>query len=192
MSTTVSYIGNQVESIRPGNGGEEGVLPYFSVEQVRAFRSVFGFLNDKDRDILYLIFVSRKKQKDVQRILNRSQPSLCYDIKRIRRRLRYIFYIHSVFDIFVRFVQEKTQYFTPEEMEILTLMFYTSSFTMTAEMMGMSQVRTRYAYNKCLRRMEVLEMWEPYEIFMVIRENLNAIRRVYKGDTCGLKALAMV
>lgn len=191
LSTTVSYVGKQVENIRPG-GVEEGVLPYFSVEQVRAFRSIFGFLNDKDRDILYLIFVSRKKQKDVQKILNRSQPSLCYDIKRIRRRLRYIFYIHSVFDIFVKFAEEKSQYFTPEEMEILTLMFYTSSFTMTAEMMKLSQVRTRYAYNKCLRRMEVLEMWEPYEIFMVIRENLNAIRRVYKGDACGLKALAMV
>lgn len=192
MSTTVSYIGQQVESIRPGSGGEESTLPYLSVEQVRAFRSVFGFLNDKDRDILYLIFVSRKKQKDVQRILNRSQPSLCYDIKRIRRRLRYIFYIHSVFDIFVRFVEEKSTFFTPEEMEILTLMFYTSSFTVTAEMMGLSQVRTRYAYNKCLRRMEALEMWEPYEIFMVIRENLNAIRRTYKGDSCGLKALSLV
>lgn len=136
--------------------------------------------------------MSRKKQKDVQRILNRSQPSLCYDIKRIRRRLRYIFYIHSVFDIFVRFVEEKSTFFTPEEMEILTLMFYTSSFTVTAEMMGLSQVRTRYAYNKCLRRMEALEMWEPYEIFMVIRENLNAIRRTYKGDSCGLKALSLV
>jgi hypothetical protein len=190
LSTTVSYIGQQVENIRPGS--EERVLPYFSVEQVRTFRSVFGFLNDKDRDILYLIFVSRKKQKDVQRILRRSQPSLCYDIKRIRRRLRFIFYIHSVFDLFVKFVQEQTQYFTADEMEILTLMFYTSSFTMTAEMMGMSQVRTRYAFNKCLRRMEALEMWEPYEIFMVIRENLNAIRRTYKGDVCGLKALSMV
>lgn len=168
------------------------MLPYLSVEHVRAFRSIFGFLNDKDRDILYLIFVSRKKQKDVQRILNRSQPSLCYDIKRIRSRLRYIFYIHSVFDIFVRFVEEKSQYFTAEEMEIMTLMFYTSSFTVTAEMMCLSQVRTRYAYNKCLRRMQALEMWEPYEIFMVIRENLNAIRRVYKGDACGLKALSMV
>lgn len=191
MSTIVSYIGQQVENIRPGSE-EERVLPYFSVEQVRAFRSVFGFLNDKDRDILYLIFVSRKKQKDVQRILHRSQPSLCYDIKRIRRRLRYIFYIHSVFDIFVKFTQEQAKYFTADEMEILTLMFYTSSFTMTAEMMGMSQVRARYTYNKCLRRMEALEMWEPYEIFMVIRENLNSIRRTYKGDACGLKALSMV
>jgi len=192
LSTTVSYIGQKVDNLRSSNTTEEGILPYFSVEQVRAFRSVFGFLNDKDRDILYLIFVSRKKQKDVQRIMNRSQPSLCYDIKRIRRRLRYIFYIHSVFDIFVNFTQEKVSFFTPEEMEILTLMFYTSSFTVTAEMMNLSQVRTRYAYNKCLRRMEALGMWESYEIFMVIRENLNAIRRVYKGDSCGLKALELV
>ena len=206
LSTTVSYIGQQVENIRPGIGGEESVLPYFSVEQVRAFRSVFGFLNDKDRDILYLIFVSRKKQKDVQRILNRSQPSLCYDIKRIRHRLQYIFYIHSVFDIFIRFVEDRGSYFTTPEMEILTLMFYTSSFTMTAEMMGLSQVKTRYAYNKCLRRMESIgekfreegnkeeedKIWEVYEIFMSIRENLNAIRRVYKGDVCGLKALSLM
>jgi hypothetical protein len=205
LSTTASCVGNQIESLRPGSG-EERVLPYFSVEQVRAFRSIFGFLNDKDRDILYLIFVSRKKQKDVQKILKRSQPSLCYDIKRIRSRLRYIFYIHSVFDIFVRFIEEKSQYFTPAEMEILTLMFYTSSFTMTSETMGLSQVRTRYAFNKCLRRMEFLaqsfmadgkkkeedEMWEIREIFVSIRENLNAIRRVYKGDATGLKALSIV
>lgn len=206
LSTTVNYIGNKIENIKLGNVSEERVLPYFSVDQVRAFRSIFCFLNDKDRDILYLIFVSRKKQKDVQRILHRSQPSLCYDIKRIRRRLRYIFYLHSVFDIFVRFVEEKSKYFTPEEMEILTLMFYTSSFTMTSDMMGLSQVKTRYAYNKCLRRIEFLaqsfntegkkteedEMWEIREIFMCIRENLNSVRRVYKGDVCGLQELSIV
>jgi hypothetical protein len=206
LSTTVNYIGNKIENIKLGNVSEERVLPYFSVDQVRAFRSIFCFLNDKDRDILYLIFVSRKKQKDVQRILHRSQPSLCYDIKRIRRRLRYIFYLHSVFDIFVRFVEEKSKYFTPDEMEILTLMFYTSSFTMTSDMMGLSQVKTRYAYNKCLRRIEFLaqsfntdgkkteedEMWEIREIFMCIRENLNSVRRVYKGDVCGLQELSIV
>lgn len=84
------------------------------------------------------------------------------------------------------------EYFTADEIEILTLMFYTSSFTMTAEIMGISQVRTRYSFNKCLRRMEALGMWEPYEVFMVIRENLNAIRRTYRGDSLGLKALPMV
>lgn len=191
MSTTVSYIGQKVETIR-STKVDEGVLPFFSVEHVNAFRSIFGFLNDKDRDILYLIFVSRKKQKDVQKILNRSQPSLCYDIKRIRRRLKYIFYIHSVFDIFVSFLEEKSKYFTAEEIEILTLMFYTSSFTMVSDVMGISQVRIRYLYNKCLKRMEYFEMWEVYEIFLIVRENLNTIRRSYKGNQCGLKALSLM
>jgi hypothetical protein len=79
--------------------------------------------------------------------------------------------------------------FTEEELEILTMMFYTSSFTMTAERMGISQVRVRYSYNKCLKRMEEMGLWEPYEIFVVIRSNLNIIRRVYRGETSTLRFL---
>lgn len=182
MSIAVKYIGRQVETVGESDRQEEGILPFFSVDQVKTLRYIFGFLNDKDRDILYLIFVSRKKQKDVQRIMNRSQPSLCYDIKRIRHRLRYIFYIHSVFDLFSDFVRKSGDYFLPHEIEILTLMLYTSSFTMTAKMMGASQVRIRYAFNKCIDRMEELEIWDIYEIFSTVRNNLNSLKRVYGGS----------
>lgn len=204
MPSNIRYIGRNVERLKGEADGEEPVLPFFSVDQVQSFRTVFTFLNDKDRDILFLIFVSRKKQKDVQRILNRSQPSLCYDIKRIRRRLKFIFYIHSVFDIFVNFLVDQRRIsterkavgeegnFTEEELEILTMMFYSSSFTMTADRMGISQVRVRYSYNKCLKRMEELELWEPYEIFIVIRSNLNIIRRIYRGATSGLRVPLIV
>lgn len=176
---------------------EEGSSsPYFSIDQARLFRPIFGYLNEKDRDILYLIFVSRKKQKDVQRILNRSQPSLCYDIKRIRKRLKFIVYLHSVFDIFLNFIraeearrqeykvteQEDERVFTSEELEILTLMFFTSSFTQTSRKMKVSQVKVRYSYNKCLKRMELLQLWEAYEIFTVIRNNLNIVKRTYRSD----------
>ena len=143
---------------------------------------MFNFLNDKDRDILFLIFVSRKKQKDVQRILGRSQPSLCYDIKRIRYRLKFIFYLHEVFDIFVNFVRNSSEGFSEEEMGVLTLMFYTSSFTLTSRILGISQVRTRYAYNKCLWRLHESEMYDVYEIFNNIRNNLNMVRRIYRGE----------
>jgi len=204
LPSNIRYIGRNVERLKGEADGEEPVLPFFSVDQVQSFRTVFTFLNDKDRDILFLIFVSRKKQKDVQRILNRSQPSLCYDIKRIRRRLKFIFYIHSVFDIFVNFLVDQRRIsterkavgeegnFTEEELEILTMMFYSSSFTMTADRMGISQVRVRYSYNKCLKRMEELELWEPYEIFIVIRSNLNIIRRIYRGATSGLRVPLIV
>ena len=182
MPATIRYIGKRIEDV--SKPGEEGaVSQHFTVEQVREFKPILSFLNDKDRDILFLIFVSRKKQKDVQRILCRSQPSLCYDIKRIRRRLKFISYLYSVFDIFLNFVRGKKENFTQQEMAIMTLMFYTSSFTLTARIMDTSQVKVRYTYNKCLKRMEDLGIWEPYEIFIVIRSNLNIIKRVYqKGD----------
>ena len=178
---TIRYIGSSIENMKRSDlPCAAQSIPRFDISQVRTFRPVLGFLNEKDRDILFLIFVSCKKQKDVQKIIERSQPSLCYDIKRIRRRLKFIFYLHSVFDIFEDFVGRRgIEYFTAEEREILTLMFYTSSFTLTSKIMGISQVRVRYAYDKCLRRLEAFEMWDVYEIFVVIRANLNIVKRVY-------------
>lgn len=200
MPVTVNYIGKHIESARRQEEGSDSDSPYFSAEQARQLKHIFSFLNEKDRDILYLIFVSKKKQRDVQRILGRSQPSLCYDIKRIRRRMRFISYLHSRFDIFMNFIRSEEErrlqieamkhplpgsgaeqdYFSALELRVLTLMFYTSSFTLTSKIMGMSQVRVRYMYNRCLRRLEDKRMWEPYEIFLDIRSNLNIIKRVYR------------
>jgi hypothetical protein len=179
--TSIRCVGRCVEALRGRSGQEAPDIPGFSVEQVRGFRPILSFLNEKDRDILYLIFVSRKKQKDVQRILGRSQPSLCYDIKRIRRRLHFIFYLHSVFDIFVGFLGKSGMdgSFEPVELDVLTMMFYTTSFTMTAKALRMRKVRVRAVFDRCLRKMEDMEAWEVYEIFVVIRSNLNIIRRTY-------------
>ena len=207
MPVNIKYIGKHIENVSKQSEEEGSSSPYFSIDQARMFRPIFGYLNEKDRDILYLIFVSRKKQKDVQRILGRSQPSLCYDIKRIRKRLKFIVYLHSVFDIFLNFIrseevrrleyessktfenvekgceeQVNDLYFTAEELEILALMFFTSSFTQTSRKMRVSQVKVRYAYNKCVKRMELLEIWEAYEIFTVIRNNLNIVKRTYRSD----------
>ena len=190
------YIGRSVEHMPRRTVGEEVDLPHFSPEQARSFKPIFAFLNDKDLDILYLIFVSEKKQKDVQKILGRTQSSLAYDIKRIRRRLKFINYLHGVFDIFLEFLrrEQELENFTAEELEILTLMFYTSSFTLTARVLQTSQVRVRHSYTKCLRRMEENAnsgltkeesryWWSIYEIFQIIRSNLNIVRRVYKGSS---------
>lgn len=201
----IRYIGRHVEHIdRRTDDGQSLGLPSLSPRHARAFRPIFNFLNDKDRDILYLIFVSRKKQKDVQHILQRGQPSLCYDIKRIKRRLMFIFYLHSVYDIFLNFIQREMKTaeeggepnFSMREIEVMTLMWYTSSFTLTAQVLGTTQVKVRHSYNKCLRRIvEEAEKCEEakdthgahewravYEIFLVIRSNLNIVRRVYKHD----------
>lgn len=163
----------------------EALLPTLGIEELRLFKHVFGFLNEKDRDILYLVFVSQKKQKDVQVIIGRSQPLLCYDIKRIKKRLKFIFYIQSVMDIYLNFVTDweagNHPEFTSKEISVLTLMLYTSSYSMAARVLGKSQVKVRYVFLRLLDRFRENKMWELYEIFSIIKDNLNMIRRIVPG-----------
>jgi len=175
----IRYVGHNIETIK-NTRYEVADIPRFTADQVKDFRPVFRFLNDKDRDILYLIFVARKKQSAVERILGRSQPSLCYDIKRIRKRLQFICYLQTVYDIYLDFLHERASEYTDEELEIMTLMFYSTSLTQTARLMGMPQIRVRYRFDKILRKMEDLGHWDMYEIFQTIRTNLNIVKRIYK------------
>lgn len=182
MPIQVNYIGKDIENIKSCESeGEES--PYLSVENIKYFKPMFSFLNPKDRDILYLIFLSKKKQKEVQEIMQRGQPSLCYDIKQIRRRLKCISYLHSVFDPFINFVTEDSQkYFSEQERAIITLMFYSTSYIISAEMLKISQVKISTVFDKCIAKMKKEKLWEMYEICYLIRDNLNIVKRTYRRN----------
>jgi hypothetical protein len=86
-----------------------------------------------------------------------------------------------VFDVFLDFIRNvDEEKFDTETVEILTLMFYTTSFTQTSQIMGVPQIRVRYVFDKALNTILELELWSVYEIFINIRSNLNIIKRVYK------------
>jgi len=177
----IYHIGKGIENLGKNNKRRKRVkIPKLTPDKVRLLEPIFNFLNHKDRDILYLIFVSGKKQNSVQKILKRSQPSLCYDIKRIKERLRFIYYLYSVFDVFLDFIKNRSQEYHADILDILTLMFYTTSFTHTARILKKDVVCVRYRFNKALRKMEKLKQWDIYEIFFTISLNLNIVRRVYK------------
>jgi len=153
----------------------------FDVNEVRDNRSLFNLLNDKDRDILYLVFVSRKKQQSIRRILQRSQPMLVYDIRRIRERMQFIVYLRQVFDIFLDFLEYHSEAYTSEMIEMLIMMYYTSSYTQASLILGKPQIYVRYTFDKILKMMQQNKHWEAYEIFSAIRRNKNKVKRVYKN-----------
>lgn len=177
----IKYVGEGIETISSEIERDTGLV--LNDEDVEVFKEVFKFLNNKDRDILYLVFISGKSQSSVQKIMNRSQPSLCYDVKRIKRRLQFICYLHSVYDIFVDFLAEDYDWCSPEVLEVLTLMFYTTSYTHSAKVTDQEYLKIRYRFDKAIITLEEKKMWSVYEIFASIRENLNIIKRFYpKGD----------
>lgn len=183
MSISIKYIGQNIENIgrREANVIRKPI-PKFTPQQIKDFKPIFKFLNKKDRDILFLHFVNNKKQHSIQEILNRSQPSLCYDIKRIKKRVKFIHYLNSTYDIFLKFIDEPPKDFNKEAVDILIAMFYTSSLTQSSNILNVRQIRVRYIFDKCIEYLEENKMWQEYEIFLSIRSNLNIIKRTYKGE----------
>lgn len=180
MGIQVSYVGQNVENFK-GIESEGEDSPYLSVENIRYFKSLFSFLNPKDRDILYLIFLSKKKQTEVQEIMNRGQSSLCYDIKQIRRRLKCISYLHSVSDNFINFIEhEAPKHFNEQEIAILAVMFFSTSYIIGAETLKMSQVKVSSTFDKCIKKLRKEKIWDIYEIFYTVKKNLNIVKRTYR------------
>jgi len=154
-------------------------IPRFSPEQIGELGFLLRFLNEKDRDILYLIFVAGKNQCAVQYLLERSQPSIHYDIKRIERRLRFIWYLYSAFDVLVDFLETRANQYDELAVAIMVVMFYTTSFTEAGRVLGMEQMRVRYRFDKVLTEVAQNRHWDMYEVLVNVRKNLNIVRRVY-------------
>ena len=47
----------------------------------------FRFFGAKDMDIVYLYFLSQKKQDEIMRILGKTQPAISYDVTRIKKQM---------------------------------------------------------------------------------------------------------
>ena len=177
----IKYVGD-LDKVLQKRKSQKSRQIQFSTDEVRDNQSVFNLLNDKDRDILYLIFVSKKKQKAVQKILGRSQVLLVYDIKRIRERIQFIVYLKQVFDIFLNFLETKSDQYDTAMLEILIMMYYTTSLTQTAEALDMPQIYVRYTFERILSKMIKHKHWDVYELFSAINRNKNKIKRTYKPE----------
>jgi len=79
------------------------------------------------------------------------------------------------------FIENRASDFSEVERSILIAMFYTSSYYSSSVVLGCSQVRVRFVFSKCLSLLRDLKMWDIYEMFVIIRDNLNMVRRFYKG-----------
>ena len=178
MAATITYVGQSVEKL---NDNSQEYVSILTPHHLSLFRPMFSYLNPKDRDILYLIFVSGKSQLDVMKILDRGQPSLCYDIKRIRDRIRLIFFVINNLDMYSNFLEsDSRKLFDDDEVAAITAMLYTTSYTVSSDVVGISQVKVRYLFLRSIEKMRENGLWSLYELFCVVRDNMNLIKRVYR------------
>lgn len=140
----------------------------------------FRFFGQKDMDIIYLYFISKKKQEQIVKILGKSQPAISYDVSRIKEQIDFVVKLISSIDDFIMFITDSENKLNTFDKQMLTLFFYSTSIVKTARLMGINNITCRSHLNTIVNRLEKNGNIEIYNLFKYIMSNLNNIKKVVK------------
>ena len=104
---------------------------------------------------------------------------LSYDIQKIRNRISFICEMHSRMRVYLDWVDANRDAIPDDSLEILTAVFYTTSLTQAADIMGEKQIKVRYRFLKVIDWLRDKGYKEVYDMFDKISKQLNIVRRVY-------------
>lgn len=182
----IRYVGDNIERVASGKS-EIIMFEEMTLESIKLLKPLLAFLNPKDRDVLYLAFLSKKKQKELEKIMRKRQSSLCYDIQQIRRRLKLIHQIHAKMDLFTYFIDgEAHKHFNDFERAVLTMMFYTTSNIISGQLLECNSSRIKDTFEQCLITLKEKNLMELHDLFYLIMNNMNIVKRIYKRKTVEL------
>jgi len=143
----------------------------------------FRFFGQKDMDIIYLYFLSGKKQEDLVKILGKSQPAISYDVTRIREQINFVIKLVSSIDDFIMFIVDDGNGLNTYDREMLTLFFYSTSIVKTSRLMGINNITCRSHLNTVVNRLLSNGHVDMYNLFKYIMSNLNNIKKyVPRGE----------
>ena len=142
----------------------------------------FRFFGQKDMDIIYLYFLSGKKQEDMVRILGKSQPAISYDVTRIKEQIDFVIKIVSSIDDFIMFIVDDDNRLNTYDREMLTLFFYSTSIVKTSRLMGINNITCRSHLNTVVNRLLANGHVDMYNLFRYIMSNLNNIKKYVPRD----------
>lgn len=143
----------------------------------------FRFFGQKDMDIIYLYFLSNKKQEDLVKILGKSQPAISYDVTRIKEQIDFVIKLVSSIDDFIMFIVSDDNQLNTYDREMLTLFFYSTSIVKTSRLMGINNITCRSHLNTIVNRLLTNGFVDMYNLFKYIMSNLNNIKKyVARGE----------
>lgn len=142
----------------------------------------FRFFGQKDMDIIYLYFLSGKKQEDLVKILRKSQPAISYDVARIKEQIDFVIKLMSSIDDFIMFIVDDDNKLNTYDREVLTLFFYSTSIVKTSRLMGINNITCRSHLNTVVNRLLANGHVDMYNLFKYIMSNLNNIKKYVPRD----------
>jgi predicted DNA-binding protein YlxM (UPF0122 family) len=157
--------------------------PYAKItrEDWDEFRDLLVLLPETEQKTLYYFFVKRMGQKEIADFFGISQGAVSSRLKRAKKRMLY-FKVFNEYHWEETFDKDLEPIFDPLDMEVLRHMAKTGGQTQTAIIlnglfnfqgeMQMNQVKIRYRFEKCLKKLKEKGLLKYYNFFMLIKKNM--------------------
>lgn len=139
--------------------------------------SYFRFFGKKDMDIIYLYFISRKKQEQIVQILEKTQPAVSYNVTKIKEQINFVTKLMLSLDDFIMFIVDPDNKMKTYDKQMLVLFFYTTSISKTACLLGINNITCRSHLYTIVNRLLSQGYNDMYNIFKYILQNLNNIKK---------------
>lgn len=151
-------------------------VSYYDIGQLKDnIHDTLRFLNYYDLDLIYLTYLAKKKQVDLAKILDQTQPSVSYNLSRIRKQIQFVYFFLANIDIIVNYLR-KTEDFTLFEKQVLLVFFYSLTSAKAAVIFKMHPITFK---NRLMSILQKLSKSSPqiYSIFMFVFNNENKIKK---------------
>lgn len=166
------YLENQIE-LQQGCDRQD----YTNWQVNQYLDAYFRFFGKKDMDIVYLYFISRKKQEQIMQILGKTQPAVSYDVTKIKEQINFVIKLIASLDDFIMFIVDPDNKMKTMDKQMLVLFFYTTSIAKTARLMGINNITCRSHLYTIVNRLLSQGHIDMYNLFKYIMGNLNSVKK---------------
>ncbi len=163
-------------------------LDYYDLhEQYNTIINIIRFLNFHDRDIIYFSCISRKTQEEISSILNKTQPAICYDLKKVMSQMDYVYYFSSIIHKMINFFKYDAGYLTDDECDMMLVLTYSLSIIKTGEVLGLHQITSKKRLEQIMFKIKINNP-EIKSIFDTLLSKYGKIKkRIYNKRNCNKK-----
>jgi DNA-directed RNA polymerase specialized sigma24 family protein len=150
--------------------------------KLEKIRDLIDALPPREADFIDLYFFRKKKQTDIAKIFGVTQPTVCYRLKRAKKRIKFLVDLPKISREEIR--ERMAEFLTEElDVDIMVLMFDHTCQSAVASELNVSQGKVRHRFMRTLEKMEKKEeMADLLDLFKKISGKLNIRREVKRNS----------
>lgn len=150
------------------------------VANIQRIQDLLPEIPDREADFIELYYFRRKRQVEIAKLFQVSQPTVCYRLQRACSRIQFLMAIPKTTEKELRRELGKLVD-DPKDVNIMVGMWKTTCQSAVAKDLGVSQGLVRHRFLRTVKKLKAAKGQEKLvKLFEIISDNLNILREVQR------------